>query len=191
MAGARRDWLAGRQGCVSDAIGDTGLAFLYQYWCSKKRDHLLPCRADIDPTEIPGRLWPSLMLLDVVGEGEAVRFRYRLVGTAFTYAFARDPTHEFVDEALPTRAGYRDYIVKICRDLVTLRKAIYTENLFALDGQPVPMVTKRLSLPLSSDGETVDMALAAHTYEHDQRPLEGYMFLNTGFQEIQRVVLDG
>lgn len=176
---------------MSEVIGDTGLAFLYQYWCRKKRGHVLPGRADIDPTEIPGKLWPSLMLLDVLRDGGAIRFRYRLVGTSFTHAFARDPTHEFVDEALPTRAGYRDYIVNMYLELVAAKKAIYSENLFALDGQPVPMVTKRLSLPLASDGDTVDMALAAHTYEHDHRPLEGYMALTTAFQEIKRVVLDG
>ena len=176
---------------MSDAIGDPGLGFLYQYWRGKWRGRLLPSRADIDPTEIPAKLWPSLMLLDVVADDSGVRFRYRLVGTAFTHAFARDPTHEFVDEALPTRAGYRDYIMKLYRDMVALRTAIYSENLFALDGQPVPMVTKRLSLPLASDGETVDMVLAAHAYEYDQRPLEGYMSLNTGFQEIKRVVLEG
>lgn len=190
MAGLSR-LFAGRRGCVSDTIGDSGLAFLYRYWCRKRRGDVLPCRADIDPTEIPGKLWPSLMLLDVIREGDGVRFRYRLVGTSFTHAFARDPTHEFIDEALPTRSGYRDYILKMYLELVAAKKAIYSENLFALDGQSVPMVTKRLSLPLSSDGETVDMALAAHTYEYDHRPLEGYMSLNTGFQEIKREVLDG
>lgn len=176
---------------MSDAIGDPGLEFLYRYWCGKKAGDRLPRRADIDPTEIPGRLWPSLMLLDVVGEGDEVRFRYRLVGTAFTHAFGRDPTNEFVDEALPARSGYRDFIVQLYREMITLRKPIYSENLFALDGQPGPMVTKRLSLPLSSDGETVDMALAAHLYEYARRPREGYLSLNTGLQEIKRVVLAG
>jgi hypothetical protein len=99
MADWRRtgDPPAGRQGRVRDVIGDSGLAFLHQYWRSKKRGQVLPCRPDIDPTESPGKLWPSLMLLDVVGQGRAVRFRYRLVGTAFTNAFACDPAHEFVD----------------------------------------------------------------------------------------------
>ena len=178
-------------GVVSDAIGDQGLALLYQYWCGKKRGPRPPRRADIDPVEIPGSLWPSLMLLDVVRDGDAVRFRYRLIGTAFTHAFGRDPTHEFVDEALPTRSGYRDYILALYHEMLAVRKAMYTENLFALDGQPVPMITKRLSLPLSSDGETIDMVLAAHAYEYDQRPIEGYMSLNTGFQEIKRAVLEG
>lgn len=176
---------------MSDAIGDPGLALLYRYWLGKKRGNVPPRRSDLDPTEIPGHLWPSLMLLDVVREGEAVRFRYRLVGTAFTHAFARDPTHEFIDDALPTRSGYRDYIVNMYLEMLRRRQAIYSENLFALDGQPMPMVTKRLSLPLSSDGQTIDMAMASHTYEYDQRPLEGFMSLNTAFQEIKRVWLDG
>jgi len=176
---------------VSDAIGDPGLAVLYAYWRGKKRGDVLPRRADIDPTELPGNLWPSLMLLDVVRDGANIRFRYRLVGTAFTHAFARDPTHEFVDEALPTRSGYRDYVVNLCLEVIRIRKPIYSENLFALDGQSVPMVTKRLNLPLASDGETIDMVLSSHAYEYDHRPLEGYMAMNTGFQEIKRVVLEG
>ena len=176
---------------MSDAIGDSGLNFLYRYWCGRRRGDAPPRRSDIDPTEIPGRLWPSLMLLDVIGEGAERRFRYRLVGTAFTHAFGRDPTNEFVDEALPTRSGYRDYIMGLYSEMLARGKPIYSENLFALDGQPGPMVTKRLSLPLSSDGRAVDMALASHTYEYDRRPLEGYMALNTGFQEIKRVVLEG
>jgi len=176
---------------VSDPIGDPGLAVLYRYWCGKKRGQVMPRRADVDPTELPGNLWPTLMLLDVVRDGGGTRFRYRLVGTAFTHAFARDPTHEFIDEALPTRSGYRDYVVNLYLEMIRIRKPIYSENLFALDGQPMPMVTKRLSLPLSSDGETIDMALASHAYEYDHRPLEGYMALNTGFQEIKRVILEG
>lgn len=178
-------------GGVTDAIGHSGLEFLYRYWCGKKRGALLPRRADIDPTEIPGRLWPSLMLVDVLRQGEDVRFRYRLVGTAFTHAFGRDPTNEFVDEALPTRSGFRDYIVNLYREMIALRKPIYSENLFALDGQAAPMVTKRLSLPLSTDGETIDMALASHSYEYEQRPREGDVALNSAFQEIKRVALDG
>ncbi|MBV8534497.1 MAG: PAS domain-containing protein [Alphaproteobacteria bacterium] len=193
---------------MTHPIGDPGLAGLYRYWCGKKRGDALPRRADLDPTELPGTLWPTLMLLDVVRPpssrpsaaetaGDAaqrdgnVRFRYRLVGTAFTHAFARDPTHEFVDEALPTRAGYRDYVVNLCLEVVRIRKPIYSENLFALDGQPMPMVTKRLSLPLASDGGTVDMVLASHAYDYDHRPLEGYMSLNTGFRELKRVTLEG
>jgi len=176
---------------LSDAIGDSGLAILYRYWAGKKRGQVLPRRADIDPTELPGNLCPTLMLLDVLRDGDSIRLRYRLVGTAFTHAFARDPTHEFVDEALPIRSGYRDYIINLCLEMIRIRKPIYSENLFALDGQPMPMVTKRLTLPLASDGETIDMVLASHAYEYDHRPREGYMALNTGFQEIKRVVLEG
>src|SRR5258708_2408566 len=54
-------------------------SILLGYWRSKKSGRLMPCRADIDPTELPGRLWPRLMLIDVLQEKDRNRFRYRLL----------------------------------------------------------------------------------------------------------------
>jgi len=180
---------------VADAVTDPQLRLLYGYWCSKKRGRAMPSRTDIDPVDLPGSLWPHLILLDVVpedasGEARGPRFRYRVLGSTFMHAFARNPTGEFLDEALPARNGYSEYVTGIYRDMVALKKGIYTENSFTLDGQAVPMFTRRLSLPLSSDGETVNMALASALYEYDRSPIEGYLSDKTGFRAITRVVLD-
>ena len=180
----------GETRAAADVVTDPQLRLLLDYWRSKKRGRAMPSRADIDPTELPGSLWPHLILLDVVHEGDLPRFRYRVLGSTFVHAFARNPTGEFIDEALPARNGYSEYVTGIYREIVAIKKPIYTENSFTLDGQVVPMFTRRLSLPLSADGETVNMALASALYEYDRSPLEGYLSDETGFRAGKRVVLD-
>lgn len=170
---------------MADTIGDPRLQFVYEYWLSKRRGRLMPSRADLDPTELPVKLWPIIMLLDVVREGGRIRFRYRRVGGEFVREFGRDPTGGFLDEALPVRAGFRDYVVGMYQELVACRWPIYSENRFGLGGQLLARLTKRLSLPLSSDGTTVDMALACHVFEYDPSVLSTP---EAKFDEIMEVV---
>jgi hypothetical protein len=141
-------------------------SILLDYWRSKRSGRLMPRRADIDPTELPGRLWPHLMLIDVVREEERNRFRYRLLGGDVIRAFGRDPTGEYLDEATSPDAVYRGYIIEIPNDVVGHRRPLYTVNVLTLPGQTVPMTTRRLTLPLSNDGATVNMLLSAHIYEY-------------------------
>ena len=175
---------------MTETFNDPGVQFLYDYWRRKRRGRAMPSRTDIDPTDIPGKFWPNLMLVDVLYEKGRPRFRYRLVGTVFVQAFGKNPTNEFLDQALPARFGYRDYIVGILDEVVAKQRPIYTENSFAHDAQAVPMLTKRISLPLSSDGKTVDVALVYATFEYEKQPTEGYLTLDIGFREIARTVLE-
>jgi hypothetical protein len=50
----------------------------YAYWERVRGDRSVPCRADVDPTEIPSIL-PHLILIDVTRN--PLDFRFRLVGT--------------------------------------------------------------------------------------------------------------
>ena len=139
---------------------------LLDYWRSKRSACTMPRRADVDPTELPGRLWPRLMLIDVVREENRTRFRYRLLGGDVIRALGRNPTGEYLDEAISPDAIYRNYIIEIPNDVVERKRPIYTVNVLTLPGQTVPMTTKRLTLPLSNDGTTVNMMLSAHVYEY-------------------------
>ena len=51
---------------------------LYDYWCTKHNQHLLPTRQQINPAEI-SKLLPNLSLIDI--EPDPLKFRYRLAGT--------------------------------------------------------------------------------------------------------------
>jgi PAS domain len=174
---------------VSDTLSDPRLDVLYRYWSSQRKGRAMPSRADIDPLEIPGEIWPHTMLLDVLWHDGLPRFRYRRVGDVFWRALGQEPTGRFIDEVLPETAGYRVYILGIYREMVTRRCALYTENIFMLDGQAVPMLTRRVSLPLSTDGIAVDMALVGHVFEHEPLPREDALSLVCDLKEITRRVL--
>jgi hypothetical protein len=131
------------------------------------------------------------MLLDVLWRDGVPRFRYRRVGEIFWRALGREPTGQFVDEVLPETAGYRDYVNGVYAEMATCRRPMYTENIFALDGQTVPMLTKRVSLPLSDDGENVNMALAGHVFDYGRvLGREQAFSLVTDLREITRSQLN-
>jgi hypothetical protein len=174
---------------VHGVLLDQPLDGLYRHWLSKKRGRAMPCRADIDPLEIPGEIWPYTMLLDVVWTGASPRFRYRRVGDVFWRNSGREPTGRFIDEVLPERAGYRDYVLGTYEEMARRRLPMYTENSFTLEGRSTQMVTRRISLPLSSDGEAIDMVLAGHVFEHGKLARDIAFSLVSELKELKRVVL--
>ncbi len=169
---------------------DPRLDSLYRYWLSKRGGRKMPRRADIDPTEIPAELWPNTMLLDVLWQGDALRFRYRRVGEIFWRGAAREPTGLYLDEALPEKAGYRRYVAGIYEEMARRGVPMYTENSFTLEGRDTLMLTKRVSLPLSSDGAVVNMALAGHIFEHGALARDVALSLVRELKEIHRIVLE-
>jgi hypothetical protein len=140
------------------AISDKRLATLYQYWQSKQGDRLMPARADIDPTEIP-KLLPILLLIDVIA---TVSYRYRLVGTEIVSSAGQDITGKLFDEVLPDDA-YKKYLLGLVNEVVESRQPLYAEGAFMAEKR-VERLVRRLVLPLSSDGTTVDMILAGQTF---------------------------
>lgn len=172
-------------------IADARLALLYDYWRRKKGQRAMPAPEDIDPSELPKAVQPNLMLLEVIRVEGGLRFRYCRVGGVFWRAGGRDPSGTFVDEILPPTAGYRDYVVGIYREMTETMRPMYTENVFILHhGQSDPMSTKRVSLPVSRDGTTVAMALAAHVFDYGTAGNEDAFALVTGLKEGVRTFLD-
>src|ERR1700741_4828134 len=107
-------------------------SLLLAYWRRKRGDRAMPSRADIDPTELPGRLWPRLMLLDVVRQGGRTRFRYRLVGGGIQMAVGRNTAGKFVDDVFPPDFVFRDYVIKIPADVVEQKRPLFTVNVLSL-----------------------------------------------------------
>jgi hypothetical protein len=171
---------------MPEHITHPDLRLLYEYWLGVCRGRIMPRRVDIDPTELPGRVWEHLTLADVVAEGGAMRFRYRLVGEQLVDALGRNPVGEFYDAVLPKEGGYRDYVTGVYRTVVDTKKPYYTENTYTLAGQSVPMLTKRLTLPLSDDGQSVNITLSSHYFEY---PIVSHSYMVegiSGFAELIR-----
>ena len=147
-------------------IGDPRLEAVYRYWYDHRIDGSMPRDADIKPDEMATGLASHTMVLDVVRTETTVRFRYRRVGKVFWRANGIEPTGRFLDEVLPAKTGYRDYVIGIYHQVTETKQPLYTENLFTHHGHSSPMGAKRVSLPITKDGGEVDMILAAHVVDY-------------------------
>ncbi|HVJ43186.1 MAG TPA: PAS domain-containing protein [Dongiaceae bacterium] len=130
------------------------LAGLYRYWRSKCGDRRAPSRADILPEEIRSIL-PHILLLDIVGD--VPRLKYRLAGTEFAHIYGAEVTGKFLDEI--DFDGMRDLIIADYFKVVKECQPSWTRWSFAKDDGRW-LEYERVTLPLSQDGEQVDMLLA-------------------------------
>ncbi len=121
----------------------------------------LPGRQNFSPTDLEPSLLPFINIAEVVRDGAALRFRYKLVGTQQTAIAAREITGRFVEEAVLPE--FVDRINRNMRGVVELRRPIY-------DAFPMPhpertfIQTERVYFPLASDGETVDRIVIVNGY---------------------------
>jgi hypothetical protein len=142
-------------------IKDARLATVYSYWWARRPSRpgeppLLPGRSDIEPLELH-KVWPQLLLADVVGEEK--RIRYRVVGTEIVARWGKDDTGCYLDE-MPASASTK-LSLKLYGIALSRRAALYSETNLRPDGGTGLSLLCRLILPLASDGVKVDMVLAA------------------------------
>ncbi len=134
--------------------------WLLSYWRGKSGDGGLPGRRDIDMVDLRPDTLPDLFLLDVVREGDRLRYRYRLIGTRMAELAGRDPTGAFVDGFIdPSRVA----------EMHAWLDRTVTDPAPWLYSAPIAFKHRdwkwswRLSLPLASDGKNVDMLLLHYT----------------------------
>jgi hypothetical protein len=135
---------------------------------ARMRDHLaalgagrrMPRRADLDPQAFADVL-PCVNLIDVVLANEAVRFRFRLVGTAQSAAAQLDYAGRFVDDVVDPASRPR-----VLDDLTRVVATCLPH--YGRYGMPFPgrgfIESERVFYPLSDDGRMVDCILALHRY---------------------------
>ena len=127
---------------------------LFGYWDSKRAGRRMPSRDDLDPIDIRDCM-PSIILCDV--ERDPPRFRYRLIGTRLTELVHRDVTGQYIDESI---YGDNADVVK-----GPFLEAYETRAPVAVRGRlrwnNVERQVAAISLPLSNDGETVNMVMFA------------------------------
>jgi hypothetical protein len=120
----------------------------------------MPRPGDLDPEAFQDLL-AFANLIDVVVENDAVRFRFRLVGTAQSEAAQLDYAGRFVDDVVDPASRPR-----VLEDLT--RVAATCMPHYGRYGMPFPgrgfIDSERVFYPLSSDGRMVDCILALHHY---------------------------
>ena len=128
---------------------------LYDYWSGKAGNRALPSRSDLDPIiDIPA-LTSNLWLVDV--EPDPPGFRFRLLGTEVVNRYGADFTGKRLDEVDLGDQGEvvrREYV-----EVVGSKKPLYSRHQIQIDETGSFLPYERILLPLSDDGETVNMIL--------------------------------
>ena len=138
-----------------------------RYWQSKWVDARLPGRHDLDPPmEVPWLL-PNIVLVDVAHD--PLDLRYRLVGTEVCNRVGRDYTGIRLMDLPHQRPGSR--VWDSAAAVIAARRPIFSDIPY-VGSDPFVRDYQDLLMPLSSDGEAVDMILALIEFEIAPRPLE-------------------
>ncbi len=129
------------------------LADLLAYWHQKRGGRAMPARPDIEPAELKAML-PHLFMVDV--EHDPLRLRYRLVGTALVDVLGHDIKGKYLDE-MPLL--FRTFAAGAYEEVLRTRGPCYKE----VSGIAAyfRVAYKRLLLPLSTDGEAINIILGA------------------------------
>src|SRR5262245_35756384 len=144
-------------------ICSPAVAEIYGYWNRKRGPRPMPRRADIDPAEITHHL-PGIQLIDV--RRDPLDFVYRLVGTREVAERGSDPTGKRVAEH--GFGGNVNEVLENYRHVVAERAVLYDRERFTVpDGRFVQ--DESLFMPLSDDGESVNMVLVYTHYEDTWR----------------------
>lgn len=141
-------------------LADADMIALYDYWQEQRRDRRMPSRRDLDPVDLPRQL-ANLMLIDV--EREPLRFRYRLVGTRVVDASDEDRTGAYFDGI--AFFATNPIVMEQYSEVLEGGKPLFSLEPFKNFVNGATYQVDRLILPLSTDGETVDMLLVHFSFK--------------------------
>jgi hypothetical protein len=124
------------------------------YWNAKRGTRKMPPRADIDPFELRRHL-PFLSLIEVLPN--ATDFRFRLLGTEITRQLGRDSTGKTVREVYTTAdPELRQWLLDTCASVVARKCPVLGRGTLRAVAKDF-IIFETLHLPLSEDGEAVNM----------------------------------
>ena len=135
---------------------------LYDYWTELRGGRVMPKRSEIDPVAIP-RVLPNLALVDLEGEGEALRLRVRLLGTTLVERYG-ERTGKYLDEYQLGKTYAQ--IHAAYAECANQRAPHASEGDYWTEDDHHLKVA-RLLLPLSDDGESADTILVGLFYLDD------------------------
>jgi hypothetical protein len=131
---------------------------LFAHWDLIRRGRLAPSWREIDPGAIKPCL-PYLLVSQVFGE--PFDLRYRLAGTEIVASYGYDPTGRTLRGfAHPPADG--SWLALYCR-LLGERRPIFGRYVARVGGNEIFQVDT-VTLPLSSDGQSIDRVLEAEDW---------------------------
>jgi hypothetical protein len=141
------------------------LKAVLELWQTKRGSRIAPARRDFDPVELKPVL-PCVTLVDV--RHEPLDFIYRLVGTEMVRSYGHDMTGMSVrDLQVPE---FRERVLRDLTELIRTREPQFTAHYFTNPAGNL-RAYRLLRLPLSSDGERIDMLLLVAEFDIPAREL--------------------
>lgn len=136
----------------SNTITASDARRLYFYWLKRRGTRRFPSPKDIEPLDL-GFVLGRISLIEISGNPR--RFHYALVSAELTRHLGYSMTDKSVDEIPEPRT--REYVSALYNRAIEAGEPLYEAGTVILDRRV--WQHKTLTLPLSSDGETIDMLL--------------------------------
>ena len=157
------------QRILAGAAANAAISQCYAYWRDKRAlmtHGMLPGRQHLDPAGMRSFL-PYVVLFDVERNGAHYRFRHRLTGTHFADIFGRDVTGMYIEHA----GSLEDFDVVYRRFscVVDDKALVYGVSPSPLRERNFPRY-EHLTLPLATDGATVDMLFGVRCWLSGSHP---------------------
>lgn len=134
-------------------IGDARLRGLFEYWRGKCHGRTMPARRDIDPIEMK-RWLGNLMLVEY--PEDPTQYRVRLDGTNIVQFYGASREGKGI-EAMTSEEERRVVLPQYMLVLERKQPAYYESEFETSEG--ILTFQRKLLLPLSDDGERVNMIL--------------------------------
>lgn len=135
------------------------------YWDRIRGDRWAPRRDDINPAEIASVLRHFLMV-DVIRPGP--RYRYRLAGTGSADIHGFELTGHFIDELQPPEFAMQ---LQAQLNIVVESRKLQFVRLSFINREGYSRDYRVLRLPLSNDGEQVDIIIMVADFLRLKEPL--------------------
>jgi hypothetical protein len=143
-----------------DSLPDGELRQAYAYWRAQKGAKKFPSRHDISPEGMKPFL-SKVMLIDVCHS--PLDFIYRVFGTSIVTAHGKDFTGKSVRDLDPP--AFAELIWRQYSEVLSIGDAVpHRVRLFAGNQN---LNYYRVTMPLSTDGTTIDMLLAVSVESRD------------------------
>jgi len=144
------------------------LRTLYAYWQELRGSRRAPARSEIDPARLV-TVMTNIAIFDV--EESPRRYRIRLMGLRNVSWFGVDPTGSYLDE-LDLGNGRADLLGTLDKVVDLGVPGHMTGEYSKSDGRSLRY--ERLLLPLSSDGQRIDMLIGAVYRLPPEAPIIGH-----------------
>lgn len=131
---------------------------LLNLWEERRGARSLPGRPDFSADELMS-FGGRIMLIDV--EHEPRRYKFRLIGTFIVDMLSRDVTGRYLEEVYPP--DYYEQIIQSLEYCIEKRRPMRAQSKMS-HAEKDHIIAEVIDLPLSSDGETVDMIMKAGDY---------------------------